>query len=451
LPFGQFCLFVRSDANRYDEPMVVQGIKQAVILAAGESSRFWPLCEGSHKSLIQLLGQPLIVWTLRALRRADISSAIIVQSAEHLIERALGDGSVFQIDLKLKYVTQEEPSGMGDALLRAESLLDERFFVLNPQQATADRWLPLMAEKATRTKAAAVLTGLETDQPAKYGILKLDGDRARDLIEKPAEPEAPSKIRVAGIYLLQHGFFDVYKQVEPGTYAFEAALAQLMRKADVRVVVNDEGEAPSLKYPWDLFGIAQLLMNEQIKEPQIAPSAQIAKSAVVEGSVIIGERARIYEQAVIKGPCYLGDDVIVGTGSLVRDFSDLETGVLIGAHAEIARSIFQPDCHTHSGYFGDSIFDRSCRVGAGTITANVRADRDEIYARVKGARVATGSRSLGAIVGAETQLGIGTLLMPGVLVGSHCTVGPGTIVTKNIPSDTLSYVKQEHVVRRRKP
>ena len=238
--------------------MVIQGIKQAVILAAGESSRFWPLCEDSHKSLIRLLGQPLIVWALRALSRAGISRTIIVQSPERPIERALGDGSAFQIDLELKYVTQEKPSGMGDALLQAESLLMEEFFVLNPQQVTADRWLPLMSEKAKRTRAAAVLAGLKTDQPEKYGILKLDGDRARDLVEKPAGPEAPSKIRVAGIYLLRHDFFDVYRQVEPDVYAFEAALARLMQEDDVRVVVNEEGRPPSLKYPWDLFEIAQL-------------------------------------------------------------------------------------------------------------------------------------------------------------------------------------------------
>lgn len=431
--------------------MPSKDVKQAVILAAGESSRFWPLGEDSHKSLIQLLGQPLILWTLRALSRAGMGQAIIVQSAERPIEKALGDGSAFQLDLDLQYVIQEEALGMGDALLQAEASLDERFFLLNPQQVTADRWLPLLMQKARKTGVAAVLAGLATEQPEKYGILKLERDRARDLIEKPQPSKAPSNIRVAGIYLLPHGFFDVYKEVEPGIYAFEAALARMMREKDVRVVVHDEGgRAPSLKYPWDLFEVARLLLKERVKESRIASSAQIAASAILSGPVWIGERVKIFEHALIKGPCYLGDDVIVGTGSLVRDFSNLEQGVLIGAHAEVARSIFQPDCHTHSGYFGDSIFDRASRAGAGTITANVLSDRGEIASRVKAKSVATGSRSLGAIVGAETQLGIGTLLMPGVLVGSRCTVGPGTVVTKNIPSDTLYYVKQEHVVRSRK-
>ena len=44
----------------------------------------------------------------------------------------------------------------------------------------------------------------------------------------------------------------------------------------------------------------------------------------------------------------------------------------------MTRSIFQEDIHTHSGYFGDSIFGRGCRLGAGTVTANVRIDRGEI-------------------------------------------------------------------------
>ncbi|HED04100.1 MAG TPA: hypothetical protein ENI60_04965, partial [Candidatus Fraserbacteria bacterium] len=173
--------------------MSLRGVHQAVILAAGESSRCWPLCEGSHKALIRLLGRPLIVWTLQALARAGIRQAIIVQSAERPIERVLAEEPAAKIELDLSYVTQEKPSGMGDALLQAKAHLGEHFIVLNPQQITVDRWLEPMIQKASQTGAVAVLAALKAEQPDKYGMLKLEGDRALDLVEKPGRDEAPSQ------------------------------------------------------------------------------------------------------------------------------------------------------------------------------------------------------------------------------------------------------------------
>jgi bifunctional N-acetylglucosamine-1-phosphate-uridyltransferase/glucosamine-1-phosphate-acetyltransferase GlmU-like protein len=123
---------------------------------------------------------------------------------------------------------------------------------------------------------------------------------------------------------------------------------------------------------------------------------------------------------------------------------------MIGAHSEVARSLFQEGASTHSGYFGDSIFDRGARAGAGTITANVKAYRDEIKPLVKGKRIPTGLSSLGAVVGAEAQLGIGVKTMPGALIGACSFVGPGAIVDENVPSDARYFVKQEKIIKKGK-
>ena len=115
-------------------------------------------------------------------------------------------------------------------------------------------------------------------------------------------------------------------------------------------------------------------MINLLTKKTIAKSAQIAKNAVIEGNVVIGENVKIYEGAVIKGPCYIGDNSIVGNNTVVRDYCDFEADAMVGALCEVARTIFQPDVHIHSGYFGDSILSSGVRVGAGMITANL-ADR----------------------------------------------------------------------------
>lgn len=407
---------------------------QAVILAAGESSRFWPLAEGRHKSLFMLLGRPIIAHTIEALKRAQISEIVIVQSSHRAVEAHLGDGA--SLGVRLSYVVQPEPRGMGDALARAESLLGESFLVVNPQQITVDEMIPPMV--ALASGADAVLVGCDTDRPHEYGIVKIERDRAVDLIEKPAPGSEPSRTRLVGVYLLTKRFFDFSCRVPEHSYAFEDALRLLMREGTVRLLQISQ-EPPTLKYPWDLFGLAQLLMDREITGQQIAPSAHIHPRAMVEGPVWIGEGVKILEYAVIKGPCSIGDHCVIGTGSLVREYSNLEAHTVIGAHAEVARSIFQRDCSTHSGYFGDSIFDEGVKIGAGTVTANVRNDRDVIRPWVKGARVETGLRKLGAIVGRETHIGICTMLMPGVLIGPRCEIGPGSLVRKNLDAGTRYY------------
>ncbi len=418
---------------------------QAVILAAGESSRFWPLAEGKHKSLFALLGHPIIAHTIEALKRAGITEMVIVQASTRVIASQLGDGA--RLGVKISYIEQPEPRGMGDALVRAESLLRDSFFVVNPQHVTVDELVPKML--ALAPGADAVLVGCETDRPKEYGIVKLEKDRALDLIEKPAPGSEPSRTRLVGVYLLTKRFFELYCRVPEHPYAFEDALKLLMREGTVRVLKISE-EPPTLKYPWDLFPLAQLLMGQNITKPKIAPSAQIHPSAIIEGPVWIGENVKIFEHAVVKGPCYIGDHCVIGTGSLVREYSNLEAHTLIGAHAEVARSIFQKGCSTHSGYFGDSIFDEAVKIGAGTVTANVRNDRGFIRPWVKGARVETGLKKLGAIVGRETHIGICAMLMPGVLIGPRCEIGPGSLVCKNLDADTRYYAQPHEMILTRK-
>jgi bifunctional UDP-N-acetylglucosamine pyrophosphorylase/glucosamine-1-phosphate N-acetyltransferase len=405
---------------------------QAVILAAGESSRFWPLANGSHKSLIKIMGKSLLQWTIEAVCRAGVKDIIIVQSPNYDLEKYFGEGSGLKV--KISYIVQRENKGMGDAVMSAEPFIKgDSFFVLNPDMFNADEFLKPMIAKKKTTGAKMILVGSKTSEPWKFGILNIKNDKVLNIVEKPKPEEASSDIKAIGIYLLPKDFFDCYKKVKEHMYAYEDALALYMRDNDVRVVVSDE-ETPSLKYPWDLFMVGRAIMDRFIKKNKIAKSAKIAESAVIQGPVWIGNNTVIFENAVIKGPCYIGDNCVIGNNVLLRENVDLEDSVLIGTNAEVTRSIFQSKSSMHSGFFGDSIIAGDVKVGAGTITANVRIDRGEIKPMVKGERTSTGLRALGAIIGAHTRLGIGVKLMPGVIIGEDVAVGPGSLVKRNIPS-----------------
>ncbi|MCK4550976.1 MAG: glucose-1-phosphate thymidylyltransferase, partial [Candidatus Aenigmarchaeota archaeon] len=140
---------------------------------------------------------------------------------------------------------------------------------------------------------------------------------------------------------------------------------------------------------------------------------------------------------------------LVGNNAIVRDYSNLEDNVKIGANCEIARSIIQDDVHIHSGFVGDSIIDSGTRIGAGIITANKRLDRGEIIAEVKGDKTNTGITGFGCVVGRNSKLGVSVKIMPGVLIGADTIVGSGTVVEKNIPDNTKYYTKFKENIEKR--
>lgn len=392
---------------------------QAVILAAGESSRFWPLNQ-SHKSLIKIMGKPLIYYTIESLKRAGIKDVIIVQGPKKDIKEELKN---YNLEVNIKYVVQSAAKGMGNALAAAQNLISGPFFVLHAHKINAGDHLGLMMEKFKESKAEFILLGIKTNQPWLYGILKLEGDKVKGLIEKPEKGREPSNIKAIGIYLLSQKFFEYYKKVPENQYAFEEALDFCVKENEARVAMVEK-DPPTYKYPWHLFEITKFLMNKYLGN-----------------KAHIGKNAKIYEGAIVKGPCYIGDNCVIGNNSLIREYVNLENNVLIGALAEVTRSIFQEDIHCHSGYFGDSIFGRGCRLGAGNITANVRIDRGEIKSTVNGEKIDTGLNSLGCIMGENTKTGIHCSLMPGVLIGSNCQITPGSIVFENIGDNTDFYVE----------
>lgn len=407
-------------------------------MAAGECSRFWPLNQ-THKSLFKIMGKPLICYLIEGLISSGVKDLVIVQSPTGDIAAALKNYSYPKA--KINYVSQKNPRGTGDAILTAENLIKDNFLVLNPERVDCQNYLNKIIIKSKKIKDSALLLAGPTKTPHLFGILKLKDDKVVSLIEKPKPGKELSNLKIVGIYLFPKKFFPYLKKIPTHPYSLEEAIFLFANKEDVRIVKSNE-ETFSLKFPWDLFEIRDFLMAQRLKS-KIAKSAKISK-AIVEGKVQIGENVRILENAVIKGPCYIGDNCVIGNHALVREHSDLEEGVLIGAHAEVARSIFQDKVSCHSGFFGDSIFGKNCWLGAGIATANKRFDKKEIKTIVKGEKIGTGLTALGAIVGEDTKIGVNTSLMPGVLIGAGCQVSPHSLITKNIKDNQVFYEQSLH-------
>ena len=420
-------------------------IKQAVILAAGKSSRFWPINQ-SHKSLTKIMGKPLIFYTLRGLQKTGISEAVIVQGPKKDVEKNL---SCYKFNLKIKYIVQPKPKGMGNALWQAQKLLKERFLVLNAERVNVGEVLKEAKIKIEKSKQEGLLFGQKTKTPELFGVVRFQKNKVLQIIEKPKKGKEPSDIKVVGIYILGRKFFEAYQKTKKHTYDFEDALSQYIKKNNVGLIIlkKKEKEALTLKYPWHLFRVEQYLFNRFL-EKKIEKSAKVSKKATIEGKVYIAKNVKIFENAVIKGPCYIGEESIIGNNVLIRNYVNLEKEALIGANSEITRSIFQKNVHVHSNFIGDSILAKGCRFGAGTITANVRIDREPVKMTLLKKKIQSGLKSLGCIVGEQTKLGINCSLMPGVMIGSNCIIGPASLIKENIKEQTIFYTKFKSVKKK---
>ncbi|MDP2641665.1 MAG: sugar phosphate nucleotidyltransferase [Candidatus Yanofskybacteria bacterium] len=417
---------------------------QAVFIAAGDSSRFWPLNNGSHKTELSLFGRPILYWTAKGLVDQGIEEIIVVCKKNSTIPVLT---SFQELKADVKFVFQQEALGTGDALWQAKDFIQGPFFLVWPNKIEAGEIAKEILEKQ-REGAEVVLCGTRAENLQDFGIFQMEGDKVLSIIEKPEPGKEPSKIRRAGIELLPEDFFSAYEQL-PFHHATDIidALNLLIQKKKTQLIVKEQ--LSSLKYPWDAFALMDALFKSRSFTPEKAATAKIASTAVVGKDVYVGENVKIGEYTVIEGPAYIGEDCEIGSHNVLRGPVNLEKEVRTGAFCEIKNSIVQEGTHFHSGYVGNSIIGKNCRLGAGIITGNKRLDRGAISSVVKGKKQSTGLSSFGTVMGDNTRVGVSCSIMPGVLIGSHCMIGPATVVSENLESHSLLYAEQTKIVKKK--
>jgi len=415
---------------------------QAVILAAGASSRFYPFND-YHKSLVKILGKPIIEHTLLSVKKAGIKDVIIIKGKNNSIKDQIE--RIDNLDLEIQYVVQEEASGMGDALLLAKNYIKDDFFLLHAYRVDFFESKQILENKIKEKNEIVLLARKikNSSESGKLGILKIENDKVKAVIEKPLSGEEPSDLAVVGTYLLNKLFLDTLKETSKDHYSFEKALSEYANKESVEFAIAD-GNSLSLKYPWDLLSFKSYILSDLKK--YISPTANVASSAQLIGEVYVDEHAKIMENVVIKGPCYIGKNVFIGNNAVLRNEVDAEENSVVGANMEIKNTLLMENSKTHSGFIGDSVVGRNCRIGAGFHTANVRLDRETVKTIVREQKIDTGLKSLGAMVGDGTRIGLKSSTMPGVIVGKNVIIGSGTNIMGNVEDNIKYYTKFQEIV-----
>ncbi len=185
---------------------------KAIIPAAGLGTRFLPVTRVVPKEMLPIGAKPALELIVDEARAAGASEVVIVISEGKELIRKYFEG---QGDIRFVY--QKEQKGLGHAVLQAE-IDDDVLILLGDALVVGCCAAKEMVEVSKRHAGAAVI-GCERvpkEKVSRYGIMKLDGDRIVDMVEKPAVEEAPSDIAVAGRYLLPAAIFGYLKTQTPG-------------------------------------------------------------------------------------------------------------------------------------------------------------------------------------------------------------------------------------------
>ncbi len=421
-----------------------------IILAGGASSRLWPL---SDKSLLKIAPGSGRLLTLLGRHLATFSAlgfeeAVVIANPDNA--GALQE-ETDRAGIRVHIATQPKPTGMGDAILRAEEHLKAHRYppiYITMAHDVVDEALHRHMLSAYRSgEAASYLAGYRVSQYFPGGYLTIKGDgQITGIIEKPGAGSEPSDLvnLVAHLHTeprpLLEQIRQLYDEGHPTDDHYEHAMGQLMHQMRYKAV-RYNGPWNAVKYPWHVLDVMQFFLD-QIDGQHIHPEAKVAESAMIAGDVIIEAGARVFHGASIVGPAYIGAGSIVGNGALVRE-SMVGAGCAVGHVSEVARSYLAEGCQLHRAVVLDSVFDENVNFSAGCITANLRWDRGIVKSTVKGERMETGRDKFGAAIGRDAFIGIQSGTMPGVKIGKRAVAGPFTNVTHDIPDDTLFYARQQ--------
>ena len=162
----------------------------------------------------------------------------------------------------------------------------------------------------------------------------------------------------------------------------------------------------------------------------VAKSAKVAESAYIHGPVIIGKEAEVRHCAFIRG------NALVGEGAVVGNSTELKNVVL-----------FNKVQVPHYNYVGDSILGYKAHMGAGSITSNVKSDKKPVIVKAGTERLETGLKKFGAMIGDEVEVGCGSILNPGTVVGPRSSIYPLSSVREVVPADSI-YKKRGEVAEK---
>jgi bifunctional UDP-N-acetylglucosamine pyrophosphorylase/glucosamine-1-phosphate N-acetyltransferase len=413
--------FLTLRSKRHDQMI------QAVIMAAGKSTRTYPLTLTRPKPLLKVANKLILEHQLDQLRGLAKEVILIVGYREEMIRAHFG--RVYH-DLPLRYITQKEQLGTGHAAMQVRDSVHGRFIILN-----GDDIYHRQDIKACLEHSYAILTQ-EIENSRDYGVLVMENELLRDIVEK--SPNPPTRFANTGFYVLDETIFHILEKIERsprGEYEITSAMKILAEHTPIVCQRVQKYWIP-VAYPWSLLKVNEVLMKESEDEQQRVKKAHeilglnyreysgfagrrlwggsdvtIEDGVEIDGTVWVGSGSKIQSRCHFKGFVTIGNNCLIGAKTAIEN-SLIGDDVKIGPHCQIS----------------DSVFGEKLEIGQEFKTTCTLPGASTIWTKVKDTWVNTGQSRLGVIVGDQVRIGQNVTTYPGVSIDPGAVIPEGSVL-----------------------
>ena len=196
-------------------------------------------------------------------------------------------------------------------------------------------------------------------------------------------------------------------------------------------------------YPWEVL---PLIKEFIVKLGNTLDPAEYDK---IGEDIWVAKSAKIAPTVALNGPCIIGKDAEVRQCAFIRGSAIVGEGAVVGNSTELKNVIlFNKVQVPHYNYVGDSILGYKSHMGAGSITSNVKSDKKLVVVKTPEGNIETGMKKFGAMLGDHVEVGCGTILNPGSVVGPHTNIYPLSSVRGFVPGGSI-YKRAGEVVEMR--
>ncbi len=442
----------------------------AVILAAGQGTR---MKSNLPKVLHPLAGKAMILYSIDAVHALGCDQvALVVGYGAAQVRQVVGE--------KVTFVEQPEPRGTGHAVLQARETLqgkaDSVLVLYGDMPLLQAATLEKLIELQSQTRATIAMLTVQSADSMGFGRILRDGDgRVRGIVEEAdATPEQRAIQELnCGVYAF-HGrwLWDHLPLLKPNGKKQEYYLTDLI---GIAVAEDCPIEAIPLQDVTEVIGIntrvhlarAQAILRTRINESLMDSGVTLDDPATtyIDTNVVVGADSVIAANTHLEGKTVIGASCRIGPNSIIRDsqvgdgceiiasavegsileynvhvgpFAHLRAGtylehdVYIGNHAEVKNSRLGASVHVgHFSYVGDAEVGARTNIGAGAITCNY-----------------DGKKKHRTVIGEDSFIGSDTLIRAPVTIGARATTGAGSVVTKDVPSDSTAVGAPARVIKR---
>ncbi len=367
---------------------------QAIIMAGGEGVRLRPMTLDIPKPLVPVLGEPVMGYSLKLLRRHDLSDvAATIMYLPQAIKDAFGKGEAYNIHLQ--YIEEAKPMGTAGSVKLASGMVADTFVILSGDGLTdCDLTEAIAFHKSHNALATLVLKSVPI--PLSYGVVITDGQgRIQRFVEKPDWSGVFSDQVNTGIYILQKEVMDLIPEGIP--YDFGKDLFPKMVKDGLPVY------GYSMTGYWCDIGDQGAYLQSQLD--LLRGDLDMPIKGTSSGHAILEGECTLEPDVRLEGLCYIGDGATIKQGATLFEGAVIGPGAIVEEGAQITKSCL----------WKFSRVGRCAHVDGAVICR-------EAQVRPSGRMLEGSALGAGAILGSHAKLNAGVKVWPQKEIGSEVNV-----------------------------